>query len=301
MANIFSEEQIKNKDIDTLKRWLRYKLGGYVVAIRNIRTDNIFYRGVRHQRRPRKISDVSYPPPDEVKKYGRANRVGQPMFYGCRGAPGVFYELRAKQGDLIAVSEWGVTESLWIHHLGYHPDTLQRLGRSDGDIRQSLTNPIPNETKKNIKVRRQLSLAFTEDVPEGNEYRYKQSIAIHELNFDGASPLPQRPGGPTSDKAAGTAYPAMRMRGVADNVAIWPEFVDSSLRIKSVRYVLVESAEEAKSSYSFRTVAISHSFSGDDIVWQESLPPEKDCRSRISFENGNWVLRDGYDQIYDLH
>jgi hypothetical protein len=91
------------------------------------------------------------------------------------------------------------------------------------------------------------------------------------------------------------------MQGAADNMAIWPEFVDSSLRIKSVRHVLVEAADEAKLSYTFLTLATSHTFSGRDIVWQDSLLPEKQRRSHIALENGHWVSRDGFNHIYDLH
>jgi hypothetical protein len=91
------------------------------------------------------------------------------------------------------------------------------------------------------------------------------------------------------------------MRGAADNAAIWPEFLDRSLRLKSVRYVLVESADEARSAYTSLTKAISHQFSGGDIVWQENLPSEHHRRSHIELEGERWVLRDGFNQIYDMH
>jgi hypothetical protein len=105
-TKIFSDDQLRDKDIDTLKRYLRYKLGGYRVALADIRTDNVLYRGVPWQQRLGTIDDVSYPPADRVTKLGRVNRIGKPVFYCSRAAPGVFYELRAKRGDLIALSEW---------------------------------------------------------------------------------------------------------------------------------------------------------------------------------------------------
>jgi hypothetical protein len=92
----------------------------------------------------------------------------------------------------------------------------------------------------------------------------------------------------------------MQMRGSADNVAIWPDFVDSSLRIKSVRYVMVEAVDEATSLYTFLT-AISHTFSDRDIIWQEDLPSEVQRRSYIALEGGIWALRDGFKRIYHLH
>jgi hypothetical protein len=301
MTKLFSDDQLRDKDIDTLRRFLRSKLGGYIVALKYIRTDNLLYRGVLCQERPTTIDRLSYPPADRITKLGRVNRVAVPVFYCSRAAAAVFYELRAKQGHLIALSEWELTEPLWMHNLGYHHDALRRVGAPDVSARRQLTNSIPNEPKKNAKMRRQLSLAFTEDVLEGHEHRYKQSIAINELLFHDAQPLPSYPDGPRINRAAGTVYPAMRMRGAADNLAIWPEFVDSSLRIKSVHYVLVEAADEASSSYTFLTLAISHRFSGMDIVWEDNLVPENQRRSRIALENGNWISRDGLNQIYDIH
>jgi hypothetical protein len=298
---IFSDDQLREKDIDTLKRYLRYKLGGYRVALADITTVNVLYRGVAWPHRPSKIDHVSYPPADRVTKLGRVNRIGKPVFYGSVAGPGVFYELRARPGDLIALSEWEVAEPLWMHNLGYHQDALSRIGAPDVAMRQRFLNPIPNEAKTNEKLRRQLSLAFTEDIRDGQEYRYKQSIAIHELLFDGASPLPVYPDGPKSSRAAGTVYPALRMRGSADNVAIWPEFVDTSLRIKSVRYVLVEAAEEVTSSYTFLVLAMSTKFDGREIVWQETALPENRRRSHIAMERDHWVLRDGFNNTYHLY
>jgi hypothetical protein len=93
----------------------------------------------------------------------------------------------------------------------------------------------------------------------------------------------------------------MKLRGSADNVAMFPDFVDTSLRIRSVRYVLVEAADEARSSYSFLTVAISRTFSAADIVWQDTLPPERHRRSHIALEGRHWVLRDGTNRVYAAH
>jgi hypothetical protein len=224
------------------------------------------------------------------------------MFYCCVGAFPVFFEIHAKAGDLIAISEWAVTESLWIHNLGYHPNALERIGAPILAQRSPLISPIPKESNRNNRLRRRMSVAFTKDVPDGQEYLYKETIAINELLFDGASPLPNRgSNSPKSGRVAGTAYPTVQMRGLADNLVMWPEFVDSSLEIKSVRYVLVESAREETLSYTFLTIAHSKIFSDKKIVWQETLPCEAERRTYVVFENGQWIFRDGGGRIYDVH
>jgi len=172
-------------------------------------------------------------------------------------------------------------------------------------MRQRLTHPLPNEPAKNAKLRRQLSLAFTADVREQTKYKYKLSIAINELLFDGASPLATYDDdiGPISDQAAGTVYPSMQLRGCADNLVLLPKFVDSALRLRSIRYIRVDAADETTLSFTLQTIGIAHQFYIPDgqIIWSESLPPDIECRSTIALENGVLILRDGRGQIYDAH
>jgi len=296
---LFSDTELRNKSIDALKRRLRSRLAGYRLAFKDIKVGNLVYRGVFWHDRPNKIDQLSYPPADKAK-LNRANRPSQPMFYCSVGAPAVFYELHAKQGDRIALSQWEVAEPLWMHNLGYHEAALAKLGAPEIAMRTGIYDLIPNETRKNAKLRRLLSLAFTEDIRTGREYRYKQSVAINELLFDKAEPIPIKVGGPKSPRVAGTVYPTVQMRGVADNMAIWPEFV-TSLRIKSVRYVLVEEVDEANFAYTFLTLAYASAFSDRYIIWQDNLVPEHERRSRIALEADEWVLRDGLNNIYDRH
>ena len=111
----------------------------------------------------------------------------------------------------------------------------------------------------------------------------------------------QDPGAPKHKRVAGTVYPATGMRGDADNAVLLPEFVDSSLRIKTVRYVYVEAADQTASAYTFLTVGMADTFTGDQIQWQENRPLEFHRRSHIALENGHWAVRDGFGTIYDFH
>ena len=299
---LFWREQIRERDIDTLKSQLRAKLGGYRVAINYLTTDNLLFRGVVWDEPPRFTKDVSYPPANLVSKNGRLNRIGQAMFYGSRGAPAVFYETHAKKGQRVAVSTWEIIEPFWMHNVGYHEDALQRIGAPLYGPRLKLAFPMANETRFNAQMRRQLSRAFTEDVEDGQEYRYKLSIAINELLFDGAEPLPTDiPDGPRCNRAGGTSYPAMQMRGAADNVAIWPEFVDRCLRLKSVSYGLVEAMDVKRQSYTVSSLAMCNEFSGNELIWRNGIADERRRRGHIAFENGHWVMRDGLNEIYDIH
>jgi hypothetical protein len=49
------------------------------------------------------------------------------------------------------------------------------------------------------------------------------------------------------------------------------------------------------------TLAMSTTFCGRDIVWQDVHLPENERRIHIALEGDNWVLRDGFNRICDLH
>jgi len=299
---LFWRDEIRRKNIDTLKRQLRTKLGGYVKDIHPATTQNRYFRGVICDDRPNAVDRISYPPASKIKKMGRLNREGQSIFYASCGAPAVYYEIHAKAGDRVAVSTWELIEPVYMHNLGFHPGSLKHIGGLLEGPRQKLANPIPNETEFNAKLRYQLSEAFTEEVPEGEEWRYKLPIAINELLFDGAGPLPiDHVDGPRFDKVIGTVYPALRMRGAADNVAIWPEYVNRFLRLKFVSYVLVEAADAERQSYSVSSMAQSDEFNGNEIIWRPGITDARQCRGHISYENSQWVLRNGLGEIYDIY
>lgn len=300
---MFTDDQLKKADIDTIKRWLGYKVGGCTVAVKDMQGKNRLYRGVFCEQRPSTISRLSYPPQEKATKLQRANRAGEPRFYCSAALPAVFYELRAKAGDFIALSDWEVTEPLWMHNLGFHQNTLQQMGTQNRNIslRQQLLNPIPNETQANKRMREQLSKAFSADVPEGREYKYKLSIAISEWLPSKVAIHDTTPGSPKTNKIAGIVYPALKMRGDADNVVLLPEFVESSLKIKSVRYIKIEATDEKTSSYTVVVTAFADTFSNKTISWRDNTGAEESYRSYIGLENGKWVIRDGYHRIYDIH
>lgn len=298
---LFTRDELIRKDIDTLKKHLRWKIGGYTVASTPMRTDNILFRAVRCDERPTTVRRISYPSPEHVKENGRLNRAGSPLFYCSRAAPSAYFEIRAKQGDKIALSRWTLTEPLWMRNLGYHTAALQRIG-APIEPRMRLVNPIPNETRTNERLRRALSLACTDDVRPGDEYRHKLSIAINEWLFDGATPMSTNfPDGPRDGRAAGTVYPAMRMRGVADNAALLPEFVDRYLRLELVQWVLIEAASEEPPLCTVKHLATAREFPDGKIVWDETPMNARDGRGTIALEGNKWISRNGFGEIYDIH
>ena len=46
---------------------------------------------------------------------------------------------------------------------------------------------------------------------------------------------------------------------------------------------------------------MSSEFQGRGIIWPHILAPEDQRRSNVALENGEWILRDGENRIYDRH
>ena len=117
------------------------------------------------------------------------------MFYASCAGPGV-YEMRAQPGWRVAFSTWRVTELLWMHDLGFHPDVLHHLGASAVGTRPWMVEPIPNETARNRRLRKQVAQAFAVDVHASTKHLYKQSVALAEFWIDLAEASPAYPDGP---------------------------------------------------------------------------------------------------------
>lgn len=289
---LFSESQLRRLTVEALKNRLRTELGGMERAVKYITAGNIIYRGVPWDRRPDLIEQLSYPPLDKVTKLGRLNRPGQSVFYGSCAGPGVFYELKAREGCLIAFSEWEVMRPLWMHNLGYHSDALERLGATPNGARLPLTEPIASETRRNNRLRKKVALAFTADAPPGFEYRYKQSVALTEFWCGHQQQLPISPGGPQTEEVAGVIYPSLQMKGDADNIMLWPKFVHSSLALRQVQHVMVEKADYSRLAFSFLSLALAHEFVGGmSIKWRDDLPPEDARRCSIALERDPFSLQ----------
>ena len=90
----------------------------------------------------------------------------------------------------------------------------------------------------------------------------------------------------------------MRLHGMADNLAIFPEFVDEALMLRRVLWVLVESVDPAQSAYSLLIEAQATSFADGVIAWETRESPAIDRRTHIALEGEQWVMRNGRGQVY---
>ncbi len=138
------------------------------------------------------VRELWYPPPHAVKRLGRLNHPGQPLFYGANKINVAMIELRPKPGDVLTVmvarAKAGIA-NLKVAHVGLERSRAPELERT---IREDIPRVLPSHLqflgshanyKKWLLIDDFLGDVFTEPVPEGAEHRYKLTVPIAELLF----------------------------------------------------------------------------------------------------------------------
>ena len=80
-----------------------------------------------------------------------------------------------------------------------------------------------------------------------------------------------------------------------------PNLSTAACELKPYDTCTLKQRIKPKSAYTFLTVGMADTFTGDQIQWQENRPLESHRRSHIALENGHWAVRDGFGTIYDFH
>ena len=275
------EMDLQNVDVESLKQHIHNINKGYELTSPIIPVGNKLYRGVLWKEKPVNVSQLSYPPPESVNKFHRAGRTNQPLFYCSFVRDAVFHELRVYAEDKLVVSEWETVSSLIVNNVGYYPEVLEKLGASR-TMPYWYNEQHPEAIEENKQVRQFFTDEFTKIVPPGQEHLYKLSVAIAEIHFG-------------FDMFDGLIYPAMAMRGNADNMAIKPSSVDNKLVLKKVEYYqITECCKDG--GYRIRMLDFANSFSKNgQIEWKGRLPHwvlrKRGEALKVAVENGKWVAR----------
>lgn len=247
------------------------------------------YRGVKWPEKPHEVSQLSYRPKEKANEFHRAGRPNQPLFYCSSAREAVFYESRVRAGDKLVVSEWETTASLLVNNVGFDPDTLKKLG-SNRECSNLNNKEFPKEFEKhNTLVRQFFSNEFTRKVAYGQEHLYKISVAIAEQHFQ-------------SDMFDALLYPAIAMKGKADNLAIKPQSLSEKLVLKKVEYIQV--TDDSNGSYKIIMLDFANSFTEDGrIEWKGRLPHwvlrNKGDQLTVAVENGKWVARNTDGEVVE--
>ena len=220
-----------------------------------------------HNTRINEIKFLKYPPADKVSKYGRANLIGQSIFYSTSNPITAMKEMKPQLGDLITTSTWKQKED--DYYLKISP--IFKITSLAGDIHNELSlkfkvayqNSIshhPKEVAEQIDELLQfVADCFAKDVDYGNNYDYVLSA------FYANKILNEFEGG-TIDALV---YPSVADKLDFSNVAIKPNVLDEHFALYQVEEgILVGLPDGPGGGFSIEGTGWSRKFNNDTIIWK---------------------------------
>jgi hypothetical protein len=242
---------------------------GYSVEAPRFEPPLYLYRGRRCSTKPTNLSDLTYPP-KEISDFGRANQIGEAVFYSATARSVPFFELQTRPNDYIALSHWKTTKPALLNHIGFssEPQCFLGSGREIDDI-YSFVKTTRSISDINALVHDYLAAKFSAFVPTNQLDYYKLTIAISKKLF-------------RDEIFDGLLYPTIQMKGNADNVVLKSSYVDSCLKFVGVEYIFVKSVEEMKYEVDIIDSATKADENGE-LMW--------------SGRGLNWVIDKAFGQL----
>lgn len=206
--------------------------------------------------KPQLISELSYPPNELVKEYGRGNVIGQSIFYCATHSSVPFYELKCEVGDKLALSTWRSKPGLVLNHIGFTEEVKEKL-KSNRKLDEiyDFVNETNNFNDLNEMVHAYLGYLFSRPIPEGEEVLYYKVTSVL------ANIMMQ------ADIINGLIYPTVQMRGNADNILLKPEYVDKHMEFVNVEYIHINEAKDNSFSIDRVDSATAKTLQNNKITW----------------------------------
>ena len=273
---------IEKLTIDEIEKYLTPLFTGYHATVPRFEKGLHIYRG-RICDKPSSLEEVTYPPPSSIKRLGRANGIGESLFYAANGRSVPFFELGCEPGDSIVLTKWRTTDKAVVNHIGYSQEIASQLdsGRSLGEIYDFIIS-TQSHSSLNAKVHDYLAYNFSKKIPESSQHNYKLTVAIARKLF--------------KDKIFdGLLYPTIAMSGNSDNIVFKCDYVDKHLDFLSIEYIKIKRKYGTK--YDIETLDSSTTLDRKgNFVWSgrplRYILEEKGQELTMVSENGEWVAYD---------
>lgn len=277
---------LRSVEIDYLKDHISCLFKGYICSTPILQKGLELYRGIKWNEKPANVSQVNHPPADKVVRFGRANRIGNPVFYASASRNVVFFEQRIKVGDTITVSRWRTKKKMTVNNIGYTPEVFQTLGSNRQCPiwgKDKIDPQVNSET--NVLIRQFFADEFTRIIEDEskNHYLYKLPIAIGEKFWHG-------------ELFQGVIYPSLAMKANSDNIAVKAECVDEYLELEEIEHIRIDKKNN-ELNYDITILDTSGTFDKDgSIIWRGGLPQwtlkEKGETLALKTDKGRWVATD---------
>ena len=242
-----------------LKQKINILLGAYTKTYQDRPPPITFYRSRALKEKPQNRQDISYPPMD-LSPLGRANRDKESMFYASGNPAATLFELGLAAGDTFALSTWTSHSDLVLLDIGYTASSFKKL---DSDRACPVIVPAEKKlllehTQKNQIIHEFFAKVFTDtNIPENNVHRLSSLIAKGFCQLCKSRGI-----------EGGIAYPATKIKGNGENIALPPSYADNHLKLKEVQWCRIDHVNESSLEYICTPLNSSTSFSENgDIYW----------------------------------
>jgi len=262
--NSINEEELKNiipilKDIELLSSLMyRQRIDRFQRV-----TVNSWIPDVKG--RVEYIKHLKNPPKECVKKYGRANMIGQSVLYATFDYITALSEMRPEINETITVSYWKLKAD---YDLCVTP--IFKNSTKDGIVHNELSLRARILSNKMLKqyddnVRKQIEIilqfiadAFSKRTEDGNNFDYYLSAhytnrLLHEFE---------------NGELDGILYPSVRQSLTLSNIALKPEIFEEHYELEKVEESIITSRPSRESrGWTMKGTGYSTDFKDGKIVW----------------------------------
>lgn len=275
---------LTSTDVDVLKEQLGLLMRGHQIAVWYMDSEHKFYRGRVVDAPPKHVNDIGPPPSHLLFKYGRLNRPRQPVLYANRSVNGVFKEIHAKPGQLVAVASYKVKRRVIAFPVGFSDEALTIKG-----WHKKVTDRVQiDKDSFNYEFNRIVSDFFADqflkDVSVTQDFLYKLSVAWSEMLF-------------SIDAADAIVYPSVANAGASVNTAFKADSYKDVLDLERIDVVRLDSQTEDMVGLTFlkRTKRIAEDGSLKFYHANPIVIPDQARLSSIGdfcLVDGKWVITD---------
>jgi hypothetical protein len=204
------------------------------------------YRVTRWDTPPKTVSKLTYPPPEYVKEYGRANQPNKPMLYLAAHRYSPIQELGLELNELFVVSTWKAVDELRIIDFGGERKGYNNSGTQTQD-------------EYSRQIVEYFSRAFCKTDADRRHYMLTSTIAHLLLDGD------ENSGSPFD----AIVYPSAKSKALRENMVVKPTAADRVFILSEAVFGTMTDFSSDKRYGTFEPQQRSASISSSgDIIWE---------------------------------
>lgn len=214
------------------------------------------------------VKHLKNPPEECVKKYGRANMIGQSVLYATFDYLTALSEMRPNIGEKITVSYWKLKSDYELCLTPIFKNTSKDgVVHNELSLRASiLSNRMLKQYDENVRKQLEIILqfiadAFSKKVQDSNHFDYYLSSHYANRLFYEFE----------NGELDGILYPSVRQSLTLSNIALKPEIFESHYELEKVEEGIIDSRPTCIfRGWALKGTGYSTEFKNGKILWKNA-------------------------------